>query len=96
MADRCRKGTGSSDRPPVPGTIGGYVPGALRKCAPAGFRQTLTRCFERWPGLWRPNCIPEYKLEPVQDLVGPEPLQPLQRLVELTEIFAVDAADFLD
>src|SRR5579883_3533097 len=33
--------------------------------------------------------------EPIQDLVGPEALQPVQRLVEGRELVAVDAADLL-
>src|SRR5947209_10762968 len=31
-------------------------------------------------------------LQPVEDLVGPEPLQPMQRLVQGCELVAVDAA----
>ena len=34
-------------------------------------------------------------LEPVEDLVGPEPLEPVQRLVQRRELFVRDAADLL-
>src|SRR5215813_1396167 len=34
--------------------------------------------------------------EPVQDLVGPEALEPVQRLVERAELLAADAADLLN
>src|SRR3981189_1204149 len=33
--------------------------------------------------------------EPIQDLVGPEPLEPVQRLVECREFLVRDAADLL-
>ncbi len=34
--------------------------------------------------------------EAIQDLVGPEPLEPVQRLVQGRELFGGDAADLLD
>src|SRR5213080_4013334 len=34
--------------------------------------------------------------EPIQDLVGPEPLEAVQRLVQRRELFVRDAADLLD
>src|SRR5215813_10551856 len=33
--------------------------------------------------------------EPIQDLVGPEPLEPMQRLVQRRELLVRDAADLL-
>src|SRR5215475_14702291 len=36
------------------------------------------------------------RLQPVQDLVSPEPLEPMQRLVQGRELIGVDAADLLD
>src|ERR1700688_1518325 len=33
--------------------------------------------------------------KPIQDLVGPEPLEPVQRLVQRRELFVRDAADLL-
>src|SRR5262245_21423217 len=36
------------------------------------------------------------RLQPVQDLVSPEPLKPVQRLVEGRELLGIDAADRLD
>src|SRR5262245_13316066 len=47
----------------------------------------------RWPGPLYSRCR---RLQPIQDLVGPEALEPVQRLVERGELFAVDAADLLD
>src|SRR6185312_9940688 len=35
----------------------------------------------------------QIRLEPVQDLVGPEPLEPVQRLVQRRELVVGDAAD---
>src|SRR5262245_43243105 len=35
-------------------------------------------------------------LQPIEDLIGPEPLEPMQRLVEGRELLGVDAADLLD
>src|SRR4029453_7638581 len=39
---------------------------------------------------------PQWNLEPVEDLVGPEPLEPVQRLVERGELLGVDTADLLN
>src|SRR5262245_61202393 len=36
------------------------------------------------------------RLQPIEDLVGPEPLEPVQRLVEGRELLGIDAADLLD
>src|SRR6266850_5872846 len=33
--------------------------------------------------------------QPVEDLVGPEPLEPVQRFVERRELLGIDAADLL-
>src|SRR5262249_321858 len=35
-------------------------------------------------------------LEPIENLVGPEPLQPMQRLVESSELVGGDAAHLFD
>src|SRR5216684_3719024 len=43
-----------------------------------------------WP-IWRSKVVSE----PVQDLVGPEPLEPVQRLVQSREFLVGDAADLL-
>src|SRR4029077_514239 len=42
--------------------------------------------------LWRMN---RSLLQPVENLVGPEPLEPVQRLVEHRELVGIDAADLL-
>src|SRR5437870_3142825 len=49
------------------------------------------RGFAFRPVMWR-----ELSSQPIEDLVGPEPLEPLQRLVEAGELVGVDAADLLD
>src|ERR1700681_2879087 len=50
-------------------------------------------------GLLNPPAWPEIAVEkvsePIQDLVGPEPLEPVQRLVEGREFLVRDAADLL-
>src|SRR5215813_2515995 len=38
----------------------------------------------------------EVRLQPVEDLVGPEPLEPVQRFVEGRELVGADTADLLD
>src|SRR5712692_4538072 len=44
-----------------------------------------------WPFLSQPEKVSK----PIQDLVGPEPLEPVQRLVERRELLVRDAADLL-
>src|SRR6185312_1261254 len=39
---------------------------------------------------------PAVGLEPVEDLVGPETLEPVQRLVECRELLGIDSADLLN
>src|SRR5882672_9925826 len=36
------------------------------------------------------------RLQPIEDLVGPEPLEAVQRLVQRGELVGIDAADLLD
>src|SRR5262245_4188200 len=38
----------------------------------------------------------EVRLQPVEDLIGPEPLKPVQRLVQRRELVGTDATDLLD
>ena len=53
--------------------------------------------FFRLPVLRRLRLSQSRKFsEPVQDLVGPEPLEPVQRLVQGREFLVRDAADLLD
>src|ERR1700682_5339547 len=47
----------------------------------------------KWPA-W-PSRLRNLFSEPIQDLVGPEPLEPVQRLVQRRELFVRDAADLL-
>src|SRR3954452_10235078 len=48
-----------------------------------------------WPaGLFKVPVGPK-KSEPIEDLVGPEPLEPVQRLVQGREFLVRDAADLL-
>src|SRR6266478_2956301 len=44
-------------------------------------------------GLFKSPAWPKEVSEPIQDLVGPEPLEPVQRLVEGRELLVRDAAD---
>ena len=44
-------------------------------------------------GLFKTPAWPKKVSEPVQDLVGPEPLEPVQRLVQGREFLVRDAAD---
>src|ERR1700726_2569603 len=51
---------------------------------------------KRWPaGLLQPPAWPKTS-KPIEDLVGPEPLEPVQRLVQGRELLVGDAADLLD
>src|ERR1700688_2486501 len=47
----------------------------------------------KWPA-W-PLRLRNLFSEPIQDLVGPEPLEPVQRLVQRRELVVRDAADLL-
>src|SRR6185437_2719407 len=40
--------------------------------------------------------LPAVDLEPIENLVGPEPLKPMQRLIEGGEFFGVDSANLLN
>src|ERR1700741_885032 len=42
-----------------------------------------------------PPAWPPKSSEPIEDLVGPEPLEPVQRLVQRRELLVRDAADLL-
>src|SRR5262249_56335427 len=48
----------------------------------------------RAAGAWK--CAGFLGSEPVEDLVGPEPLEPLERFVEAGELVGRDTADLLD
>src|SRR5260370_36511265 len=53
----------------------------------------MTAGLLEWPA-W-PLRLRNLFSEPIQDLVGPEPLEPVQRLVQRRELFVRDAADLL-
>src|ERR1700710_2785630 len=53
----------------------------------------MTAGLLEWPA-W-PSRLRNLFSEPIQDLVGPEPLEPVQRLVQRRELFVRDAADLL-
>src|SRR5260370_28747057 len=53
----------------------------------------MTAGLLEWPA-W-PLRLRNLVSEPIQDLVGPEPLEPVQRLVQRRELFVRDAADLL-
>ena len=61
----------------------------------AGLRRRSTKKTPaaRRPGKIQSNLI---ELEPIKDLIGPEPLEPVQRLVERGELFGIYAADLLN
>src|SRR5262245_28575737 len=40
--------------------------------------------------------VDKVRLQPVEDLIGPEPLEPVQRLVQRRELVGTDATDLLD
>ena len=42
------------------------------------------------------SIYPQSGLEPVEDLVGPEPFEPVQRFVERGEFVGIDAANLLN
>src|SRR5690242_3333599 len=44
----------------------------------------------------RPTYVMQSDLQPIEDLVGPEALEPVQRLVQPSELVGRDAADLLD
>jgi hypothetical protein len=51
--------------------------------------------IERLAGLFKYADLAEKISEPIQDLVGPEPLEPVQRLVQGGEFLVRDTADLL-
>src|SRR6202140_1200167 len=53
----------------------------------------MTAGLLKWPA-W-PSRLRNLFSEPIQDLVGPEPLEPVQRLVQRRELLVRDAADLL-
>src|SRR5262245_25597858 len=69
--------------------VGEFVTGRAASCPPG----TNEKAPAARPGLVQ---LPPGGSEAVQDLVGPEPLEPLQRLVQSGELGGVDAAHLLD
>src|SRR5436305_13953743 len=61
--------------------------------------QSNSRGKSRPPGFGAGRCM-EFRLsaclQPIQDLVGPEALEPVQRLVKAGELVSRDPADLLD
>src|SRR4051794_16863562 len=69
------------------------LPGSPNKNAPAVIADALSRDVAA--GLLIGRLGRKFISEAVQDLVGPEPLQPVQRLVQRGEFLVGNAADLL-
>src|SRR6516162_4645317 len=70
-----------------------------RKSAPAGPADARGKFQVRGPPVFSKSPAWSFRWpkisEPIQDLVGPEPLEPMQRLVQRRELLVRDAADLL-
>src|ERR1700691_5779075 len=73
-------GTGQQRTTRLAGSLGDFV--APRQRKNPGHAAGVSTGYQR-----------SRRLQPIEDLVGPEPLQPVQRLVQVAEFVGVDAAD---